>query len=140
MSRPERPEHAVSVATKVAFNQCDPLGVAWHGRYFEWLEAARTELFASRELEVHQIRALGHRMYVVEANCRYMAPLMYGDPVQVTAWFSGVEPLIRVAYDIYNPDRDRWSARAITVLAVTDAAGELLPKTPDAFLERLPTG
>ena len=25
-------------------------------------------------------------------------------------------------------------------LAVTDAAGELLPKTPDAFLERLPTG
>ena len=134
----KRPEHAIEITSKVAFHQCDPLGVAWHGRYFEWLEIARTELFASRELEVQQIRDLGHRMYVVEATCRYMAPLRYGDSLRVVSWFSAVEPLIRVGYDIYNVANGRWSARAITLLATTDHAGELLPKTPDALLERLP--
>ncbi len=138
MTRPKRPDHAVTVETKVAFHQCDPLGVAWHGRYFEWMELARTELFASVGLEVHQIRELGHRMYVVETKCRYMAPLTYSDPVEITAWFSAAEPLIKVAYDIYNGSNGRWSARATTILATTDHAGELLPKTPDALLEQLP--
>lgn len=139
MTQVKRPDHAIEFTDKVAFHQCDPLGVAWHGRYFEWMEKARTELFASRELEVDQIRDLGHRMYIVETKCRYMHPLTYSDPVQVTAWFSAVEPLIKVAYDIYNGTTGRWSARATTVLAVTDHAGELLSKTPDALLERLPT-
>lgn len=138
MSGPARPAHAVSIDAEVAFHQCDPLGVAWHGRYFEWLEQARTELFASVGLDVPQIRELGHRMYVVEAKCRYMQALAYRDRLRVTAWFSARAPLIRVAYDIYNRATERWSARAATVLATTDDAGVLLPTTPDAILRRLP--
>ncbi|MFO1076616.1 MAG: acyl-CoA thioesterase [Planctomycetota bacterium] len=134
----KRPDHAISVEGRVAFHECDPLGVAWHGRYFEWLEHARTELFRSRELEVHRIRALGHRMYVTDAKCRYMAPLQYDDAYVVTAWFGEVVPLIRVSYDIYNPRTKRWSARATTVLATTDHQGVLLPTTPDAILGQLP--
>lgn len=138
MSRLKRPDHAITLDAKVAFYQCDPLAVAWHGRYFEWLEQARSALFASVGLEVGEIRDLGHRMYIVEAKCRYMSPLVYGDPVQVTAWFGAATPLIRVAYDVYNPATGRWSARASTVLATTDAQGALLQKTPDAILRRLP--
>ncbi|MFT7677413.1 MAG: acyl-CoA thioester hydrolase [Planctomycetota bacterium] len=136
---PKRPEHAIELHSTVAFYQCDPLDVAWHGRYFEWLEEARTELFASRELEVAQIKELGFRMYVVEANCRYMAPLRYREPLRMVAWFSQVEPKIRVAYDIYHGETGQWCARAFTVLATTDYAGKLLPTTPDAILERLPS-
>ena len=65
--------------------------------------------------------------------------LTNGDPLRIVAWFSAVEPLIRVGYDIYNVNNGRWSARAITLLATTDHAGTLLPKTPDALLERLPS-
>ncbi len=138
MTRIRRPEHAILSTTRVSFHHCDPLNVAWHGRYFEWLEVARAALFASVDLEVHQIRELGFRMYVVEAKCRYMAPLHYGDPVHVTAWFGQVSPLIRISYDVRNPEVDRWSARATTVLATTDADGTLLATTPDALLARLP--
>ena len=135
---PQRPDHAVTVETTVAFNQCDPLGVAWHGRYLEWMEAARTALFASRNLDVPELVELGHRMYVVDARVRYMAPLTYGDPVHVTAWFSQLEPLIRVAYDVRHGESGRWCARAHTVLATTDRHGELLTSIPGAVLERLP--
>lgn len=141
MSRPQRPAHAVTVDVAVAFHQCDPLGVVWHGRYFEYFEAARTRLLASVGLDVPQIRALGLRMYVTEVRCRYMAPLAYGDTARVTAWFGEREPLIRVSYDIHlvgRPGRDAWCARATTMLATTDEAGHLLPRTPDAILDLLP--
>jgi len=87
---------------------------------------------------VPQIRALGLCIYVVDARCRYMAPLVYGDTGEVTAWFAEVAPLIRVAYDIHNPATGLWIARAATVLATTAADGSLLPTTPDALLANLP--
>jgi acyl-CoA thioester hydrolase len=138
LTRLKRPDHAVSVDLGVAFHQCDPLGVVWHGRYFEYFEIARTALLRSVELDVEQVRALGFRMYVTDARCRYMVPLAYGETARVTAWFSAVTPLIRVAYDVYDPAGARWCARATTVLATTDAAGRLLPRTPDAIVDRLP--
>jgi acyl-CoA thioester hydrolase len=133
-----RPAHAVTISAKVGFQHCDPLGVVWHGRYFEWLEAARNELFASCALDIPQIRALGHRMYVVDARCRYMAPLAYGDTAHVTAWFREVAPMIRVAYDVRDAPGGRWCARAHTVLAVTDGEGRMLATTPESMLARLP--
>lgn len=138
MSRPKRPDHAITIEAKVAFYECDPLFVVWHGRYFEWLDVARTTLLASVGLDVPDIRGLGYRMFVVDARCRYLAPLSFGDTARITAWFGEVAPLIRVSYDVYDAGTDRWSARATTKLATTDAAGVLLPRTPDAILERLP--
>lgn len=128
----------MSLEQRIGLHHCDPLGVAWHGRYFEWFEAARASLFASRDLDVPQIRAFGYRMYIVDARCRYMAPLAYGDTAVVTAWFTALEPLIRVAYDVHNQATGRWSARAVTVLATTDGDGALLAATPRELLERLP--
>jgi len=128
----------VTIEQKIGLHHCDPLGVAWHGRYFEWFEAARTALFVSIDLDVPQIRAFGFRMYIVDAHCRYMAPLVYGDIAKVTAWFVATAPLIRVAYDVYHGGTERWSARATTVLATTAPDGTLLPSTPDELLARLP--
>lgn len=136
--RAKHPPHAVTIEQKVGLHHCDPLAVAWHGRYFEWFEVARTTLFASIELDVPQIRALGYRMYIVDARCRYMAPLSYGETARVTAWFVATSPLIRVAYDVRNAANDRWSARATTVLATTDHDGTLLAETPAELLSRLP--
>ncbi len=139
MTTIQRPDHAIEIERKVSFHHCDPLGVAWHGRYFEWFEEARSELFEAVDLGVEQIRGLGHRMYIVDAKCRYMAPMSFGDSMRITTWFSDVQPLIRVGYDVYNLESKRWAARATTVLATTDITGELLPKTPDAILDRLPS-
>ena len=138
MSGVRRPAHAVTVELPVAFHECDPLGVVWHGRYFEYMERARQALMASVGLDVPQIRALGFRMYVTETRCRFMAPLAYGDTARVTAWFGAVTPLIRVGYDLGKAGDGRWRARAATVLATTDESGALLPQTPDAILSRLP--
>lgn len=136
--RPKRPDHAVTISFRAGLHQCDPLAVVWHGRYFEWLEAARTELFRSVDLAVPAMMALGCKMFVVDASCRYMAPVQYDQLVTVTAWFVAKAPLIRVAYDVVNLDTDRWAGRATTVLATTDMQGNLHPTTPDGILAKLP--
>ena len=134
----KHPPHAVTIEQRIGLHHCDPLNVAWHGRYFEWFEMARTALFVSIDLDVPRIREMGFRMYIVDAKCRYMAPMMYGDIAKITAWFVATAPLVRVAYDVHHGTSGRWSARASTVLATTDHAGALLPTTPNELLAQMP--
>jgi acyl-CoA thioester hydrolase len=134
-----RPSHAVSVSLEIPFHDCDPLFVAWHGRYFEYMEAGRQRLLAACSLDVPDLVNMGLRLFVTDARCRYMHPLTYGDRVTVTAWFADVlAPLIKVVYDVFNDTRGRRSARAHTLLAVTDAEGSLLTELPAEVRARLP--
>lgn len=126
----------VSVELKVPFHDCDPLFVVWHGRYFEYLEVARSALLASCELDVEHVRAMGYKMFIAEARCRYLFPLSYNDVVRISARFTATTPLIRISYQVVNVTRQRKSARAFTTLATTDFADNLL-ETPDDILARL---
>ena len=127
----------VQIRTSIPFHDCDPLGVVWHGRYLEYFELARTELFKAHEIDVPQIRDLGFRMYVADVGCRYMFPLSYADEIEVTARATAWEPMLRIVYSIRNLTRSRRSARGFTALATTDVAGRLLLETPHAIVERL---
>jgi acyl-CoA thioester hydrolase len=127
----------VRVCLTVPFHDCDPLSVVWHGRYFEYFELARTELFASHGVDVPQIRDLGFRMYVADARCRYTFPLTYGDEVEVAAKATAWSPMLRIVYSVRNLTQSRRSARGFTALATTDITGRLLPETPDAIQERI---
>ena len=128
---------AVSIELSVPFHDCDPLFVVWHGRYFQYLEIARSALFAKYALDVDHVRELNYRMYVTDARCRYLYPLTYNDRVRVTARFTAISPLLRVAYEVFNLTASRKSARALTVLATTDVHGKLLTETPHDVLARL---
>jgi acyl-CoA thioester hydrolase len=121
------------VELSIEFYDCDPLFVVWHGRYFKYLEQARQELMRAVGLDIPDIAALGYRMYVTDARCRYMFPLSYGDRVRITAKVTEVSPLIRVSYEVQNLTHDRRAARAYTVLATTTSDGTLLTETPDAI-------
>lgn len=128
---------SVKVRFTVPFHHCDPLNVVWHGRYTEYFEVARTELFTSIALDVPAIRALGYKMFITDLRCRYMFPLHYGDKFEVTATIRESTPFIRVSYEVENLTHKRKSARASTTLATTDAHGRLFPETPDAILSRI---
>ncbi len=133
------PSHAVTVELSVPFHDCDPMAIVWHGRYFEYLEVSRCELFKRCGLDVPDLVQLGLRMMVTEARCRYTSPLRYADRISVTSWFSEYSPLLKVSYAVKNLTSERRSARAYTTLAVTDSSGELLATPPSSFSERLPS-
>lgn len=130
-------KEAVAVEHEIPFHDTDPLGVVWHGHYYKYLELARTALLRGLDLEVAQIRDLGYRLYVIESRCRYVSPLHYGDKVRTSAWLKDVRNRINIAYLVHNLTTGRRAARGSTILATTDAEGNLLLETPDAILERL---
>jgi acyl-CoA thioester hydrolase len=133
----QMPGAPIRVRIKVPFHDCDPLFVVWHGRYFQYLEVARSALFARHKVDVEDVRALNYRMYVTDVHCRYMHPLSYNDEAEITARFTALTPLLRIAYDVRNLTAQRRSARAVTVLATTDASGKLFPETPHDLLARV---
>ena len=137
MNRMKGASRTVRVQTSVPFHDCDPLSVVWHGRYLEYFELARTELFTSHEIDVPQIRDLGFRMYVADVGCRYTFPLSYKDEIEISAKATAFEPMLRIVYSIRNLTKSRKSARGFTALATTDFGGRLLPETPHAIVERL---
>jgi acyl-CoA thioester hydrolase len=126
-----------SVEFEVPFHDCDPMQIVWHGRYFQYFELARTELFRERQLDIPAVRELGLRMYVADVRCRFTSPLTYGDRVKVVAIAKEASPLIRIAYVVHNLTKERRSARGHCVLATTDGQGELLTETPEIIRERL---
>ena len=141
MSAPTRypapPEDAVSIELQVPFHDVDVLEVAWHGHYAKYLELARTAWMRARSLDAADMRALGFRFFVTEYFLRHLAPLRYGDQVQVQAWPVEVQNRIRIAYRVQNRTTGRIAAQGWTVLVSTDAAGELFLQTPEPILARL---
>jgi acyl-CoA thioester hydrolase len=133
------PSHAATVELTVPFHDCDPLAVAWHGRYFEYFEAGRGALLQAHQLDVPDMINLGVRMFVTEVRCRYNFPLTYGDRFSVVSWFTECGPLLKVSYDIHNLTKQRKSARAFTRLALTDNHGRLCLDIPSVIRERLPS-
>ena len=62
---------AYNYGTKVYYKDIDQMGIVYYSRYFEFFEAARTELFASIDLNVTEIESHGVYLPVVHAECDY---------------------------------------------------------------------
>jgi acyl-CoA thioester hydrolase len=135
----DAPAGAVSLEMEVPLHDVDPLNVVWHGHYFKYCERARTELLRAHRLDVPDLVQLRQGMFIVDAGCRYISPLTYGDEFRVSAWITEVDPRIRIAYLVWNVTQNRRAARAYTVLVTTDADGRLLWQTPAEIRERLET-
>ena len=129
--------HEVHVDFEVPFHDVDVLQIVWHGHYYKYMELGRTALLRARGLDVADIRALGHRLLLVDSHCRHTFPLQYADRARVSAWFASVAPRLVIAYRIRNLTHDRCAARGQTILITTDADGRMLPETPDEMLRRL---
>lgn len=132
-----------SVELEVPFHDVDSLNVVWHGHYLKYLEIARTELLRTLGFEPRPGQAppgkdaAGNSLRVVGAECRYIAPLHYGDRVKITAWVKETGPRIVVAYDVWNLTRNCQSARARTALVVVDREGALVGKLSDESMRKL---
>lgn len=130
--------HPSTIEFEVPFHDVDALRVVWHGHYYKYMELARTELLRARKLDMQDLIDLRYGLVVIESACRHIAPLRYGDRVQVSAWFGDVAHRILIAYEFTNLSREGPRvARAHTALVTTTLQGEMLHRTPNAIAERL---
>ncbi len=107
----QQPVVVGSMPYRISMAEVDAYGVIYYARIFEIFERGRTELFRALGLEykrVFQQRQI--LMPVVEAACRYVAPIVYDDLVTVETAITHVASRgMRFDYRILRED---------TVLAV----------------------
>lgn len=136
MKTPQRLRET-SVEFEVPFHDVDVMGVVWHGHYYKYLEAARTQLLRSCGLDAGDMIGPRYGFFVIESKCRHTYPLHYGDRARVTAWVKDFSHRIFIAYEVGNLSRKRRAARAHTVLATLDLERNLLLETPHEIQRRL---
>jgi acyl-CoA thioester hydrolase len=135
MAEGARPAVRVRVGAEVAYGDCDPGGIAWHGHYWRWFEAGRTALMRAADLDVPELIRLGVRVAVVDARCRYHRALRYGDPIEVEAWVEAAGPAVTVRYRILL--HGARAAEARTMLAAIHPTEDRLIEIPEVVMARL---
>ena len=124
----------VSIVHEIPFHDVDSMGIVWHGHYYKYFELARTALYRSLSLDVAQINQMGYRVPVIESNCRYFKPLLYGQRCQITAQLKAWEHYLLVAYTIESASAQDRFASGYTKQAVCDQDGELHLHVPDLII------
>jgi acyl-CoA thioester hydrolase len=108
---------------RVRYAETDQMGVVYHANHFIWFEVGRVELlrqfgFSYKDME----REDGCYIAVVDARCRYKAPVQYDDEVIVRTYLKHVrEKVIRFGYELRLAQNRELLAEGETTHIVADA-------------------
>ena len=124
------------VRLRVRYAETDQMGVVYHANHFVWFEVGRVELlrqlgFSYREMEQND----GCFIAVVDARCRYKAPVRYDDEVIVRTHLKNVrESLVHFGYELVRVSDGSLLAEGETTHIVTDA--EMRTRTiPEKYMD-----
>jgi len=115
--------HICEVKIRVRYAETDQMGVVYHANHFVWFEVGRVELlrqlgFSYREMEEDD----GCSIAVVEARCRYKAPVRYDDEVLIRTRLNNVRgSFVQFAYQLVRESDGVLLAEGGTTHVVTDA-------------------
>ena len=108
---------------RVRYAETDQMGVVYHANHFIWFEVGRVELlrqlgFSYKDME----REDGCFIAVVDARCRYKAPVHYDDEVIVCTYLKHVrEKVIRFGYELRGAETGELLAEGETTHIVANA-------------------
>src|SRR4051794_17002536 len=86
-------------AITVQWGECDPAGIVYFPRYFEWFDASTAALFEQAGLPkaVMLARYDSAGMAVVDVRSRFLKPSTFGDRVEIA---SSVAAFRRSSFDV----------------------------------------
>jgi acyl-CoA thioester hydrolase len=117
------PQAVNDTRVRVRYAETDKMGVVYHSNHFIWFEVGRVELlrqlgFSYRDMELED----GRFIAVVEATCRYRAPVRYDDEVLIRTRLLNVrESVIHFGYELRRSDDGTLLAEGETTHIVTDS-------------------
>ena len=108
---------------RARYAETDQMGVVYHANHFIWFEVGRVELlrqfgFSYKDME----REDDCFIAVVDARCRYKAPVHYDDEVIVRTYLKHVrEKVIRFGYELRRAETGELLAEGETTHIVANA-------------------
>src|SRR5580700_46742 len=108
---------------RVRYAETDQMGVVYHANHFIWFEVGRVEFlrrcgFSYKEME----REDDCFIAVVDAQCRYKAPVHYDHEVVVRTYLKHVrEKVIRFGYELRSAETGKLLAEGETTHIVANS-------------------
>ena len=119
-----------STTRRVRFEEVDPLGMVWHGRYVSYLEDGRVAFGDRFGLSYREYRDAGVAAPIVQLHLDYSSPLRFDERFRIDTtlhWSDGLR--LNFEYRVTGPE-ERLAARGYTVQLLTDAKGGLMLAAP----------
>ena len=106
---------------RVIYADTDAMGVVYHTNYIKWFEVGRTELLRSMGFPYSGMEKDGILLPVAECSCKYRAPAVYDDLLEITARISALKgATITIDYEIQRLATGELLATGMTKHAITD--------------------
>ncbi len=129
--------HAVNeTRIRVRYAETDQMGIVYHSNHFIYFEVGRVELlrqlgFTYKEMEIQDECHIA----VVDARCRYKAPVLYDDEVLVRTYLKNVrERMIHFGYELLRASTGELLAEGETTHIVAD--GQMKPRAlPEKYMK-----
>lgn len=125
------------VSRRVRFEEADPLGIVWHGRYASYFEDAREQLGNALGIGYADFFAQGYGIPLRRLTVDYLRPLAYPDEFTIEAILHWSEAM-RLNYEfiIRGPD-GAIRATGCSVHLLIDSDRSLQMTIPDFYREFL---
>ena len=129
---------SAEVDVTVPFHDVDMMAVAWHGHYLRYIELARCSLLDRIGYNYPQMEASGYLWPVIDVRMKYIAPLRFGQTVQVRATLVEYQHRLKIDYLLYDPQSGKRTSKGYSVqVAVSKQSGEMCLASPQVLLDKL---
>ncbi|PMH44594.1 hypothetical protein BCU68_03595 [Vibrio sp. 10N.286.49.B3] len=122
----------------VAFQDCDPMQVVWHGNYYRYLEEARRALLEELKFPYDEMERQNLAYPIVDTRMKFVSPAQHAHKLEVTATLSEWENRLRMDFVVFNHTTGKISVKAHTIqCAVNLTTQEMLYVSPQCLLDKV---
>lgn len=123
--------------TRVYYKDVDQMGVVYYSRYFEYFEAARTELLRLADLDVPSIESQGFFLPVISSHCDYRESARFDDIIIIETVIPNLpKARLRINYEAHSKDGKNHFVSGYTEHCFINKVGKPV-RTPQFFLQKL---
>lgn len=134
----DKPRWFHEIELEVAFYDCDPMGIVWHGNYLKYFEVARGALLDRYGFGYLAMAASGYLWPIVDIRVKYIRSCRLQQRIKVSAEITEYENRLRVDYLISDAvSGERLTKGHSIQVAVDQQSGEMCFVSPPVLLQRL---
>ncbi len=88
---------------KIGFSDCDPAGIIFYSRIFEYCHKAYEELINSFNLEENYWSNKEYLVPIINSSSKYIKPLKYNDEIIIKLSIANLKnSSFEIGYEVYN--------------------------------------
>jgi len=129
--------YSATARVKVRFNECDPMGIVWHGNYLKYFEEGREAFSQKYDFDYLEFYHKGYSVPIVHVTSDFKKPLKYRDVALVETIFMKTDAA-KIIFDYIIREESSGGIMckgSTTQVFVNTKKNELALVLPDFFVE-----